>query len=322
MSFEEHAVEFAGLPVVDVTVDYQQVIEMPSVADPGAVAWRIRVLEALEVSDHPEVEFRRLFEHFLDVVDGSRISALVMGDWGDHYSDDSECHPVPLLHDAADRLPNLRALFVGDIVREESDAAYIRQHDMTTLLDAYPLLEELTTRGGEGLALPTRTYPNLRKLHMQAGGMPREVVRAVGASVFPRLTHLDIWLGVDAYGGDAIVADLAAILDGTGLPALRHLGLLNSEIQDEIAEALAGAPILGRIEELDLSKGTLGDEGAEALLSGQPLTHLRRFTAQHHFVGEPVRQRLLAALPGVEVDMPKGLDRTRWGGGRYVAVAE
>ncbi|MEU8136905.1 STM4015 family protein [Streptodolium elevatio] len=321
MSFEEHAADFAGLPVVDVTVDHRHNIELPAVADPGAVAWRIRVVEGYEFGD-PVAEFGKLLEHFLGTVDSSRVTALVVGDWADHYSEDTESHPVPLVRDAADRLPNLRALFVGDIVREESDAAYIRQYDMTTLLDAYPLLEELTTRGGEGLVLPTRTYPNLRKLHVQAGGLGREVVRAIGASAFPRLTHLDIWLGVENYGGDASVADLARILDGTDLPALRHLGLVNSEIQDEIAEALGGAPIVGRLEELDLSHGTLGDEGAEALLGGQPLTHLRRFTAHHHFVGEPVRQRLLAALPGVEVDMPQALRRGDWGSGRYVAVSE
>ena len=80
--------------------------------------------------------------------------------------------------------------------------------------------------------------------------------------------------------------DLAPILAGARLPALKHLGLRDAEIADEVAAALAGAPVVARLETLDLSLGTLSDAGAAALLAGQPLTHLRKLDLHHHFLSD------------------------------------
>ena len=41
---------------------------------------------------------------------------------------------------------------------------------------------------------------------------------------------------------------------------------------------------MARLKTLDLSMGVLSDVGAEALLAGQPLTHLRRLDLHHHFL--------------------------------------
>lgn len=110
------------------------------------------------------------------------------------------------------------------------------------------------------------------------------------------------------------------------LPALRHLGLRNSEIQNEIAAAVASAPVVARLHTLDLSNGTLGDEGAAALLEGQPLTHLECLDLHHHFLSEEMERRVADALEphGVRVDVSEREEP--WDGqgaeGRYTAVAE
>ncbi|MEU8760445.1 leucine-rich repeat domain-containing protein, partial [Streptomyces sp. NPDC048659] len=109
--------------------------------------------------------------------------------------------------------------------------------------------------------------------------------------------------------------------------ALRSLGLRNSHIQDAVAAAVAGAPVVARLEELDLSMGVLGDQGAEALLAGQPLTHLRRLGLSHHYISPEVAERLTAALAphGVVVDLDDAQTPEDDGDGelyRYVAVAE
>jgi hypothetical protein len=95
---------------------------------------------------------------------------------------------------------------------------------------------------------------------------------------------------------------------------------MNSEIQDEICAALAAAPVVARLTELDLSLGALTDDGAEALLSGQPLTHLARLTVEHHFLTGPMAARLREALPGGEVLINEPQPESRWGA--YIAVAE
>nr|BFE70626.1 hypothetical protein GCM10020092_039270 [Actinoplanes digitatis] len=146
------------------------------------------------------------------------------------------------------------------------------------------------------------------------------MVRAVGACDLPNLTHLELWLGVDQYGGDARGDDLAPILAGRSLPALTHLGLRNAEIADEVAAAVAAAPVVARLTGLDLSLGVLGDAGAESLLTGQPLTHLKTLDLSHHFMSPEIAQRLVDELPGVAVDVSDKQSEERWG--RFTAVAE
>ncbi|MFD0890035.1 leucine-rich repeat domain-containing protein, partial [Streptosporangium algeriense] len=73
-------------------------------------------------------------------------------------------------------------------------------------------------------------------------------------------------------------------------------------------------------ESLALSMGALGDEGAEALLSGQPLTHLKRLDLHHHHLTDPMVAKVRAALAGVEADLSGQLTPDEeW---RYVAVTE
>ena len=91
-----------------------------------------------------------------------------------------------------------------------------------------------------------------------------------------------------------------------------------------MAAALAHAPIVARLESLDLSLGTLSDVGAAALLAGQPLTHLKRLDLHHHFLSDEMIERLYQAVPCAEVDVSEQKTPGEWNGeaARYVAVAE
>jgi hypothetical protein len=314
-----HLDSFAGKPVADFVHEhdgdsagdhYPAAAEV--VPEESLAAWRVG-----SWFDGPE--FPDVFAEFLDKVDTSEVTHLVMGYWGADY-DAGAADPVKVLVEAADRLPALRALFLGDIIAEESEISWINQADITPLFETFPGLEHLEVRGGQGLALDPVTAPALRTLRFETGGLPAGVVRAVGASDLPVLERLDLWLGVGDYGGDSTVADLEGILGGARLPSLTHLGLEDSEIQDEIAAAVAGAPIVARLKSLSLAMGTLSDQGAEALLSGQPLTHLDRLDLHHHYLSDPMMERIRAALPDVPVDLE---DRQKpeedW---RYVEVSE
>src|SRR5262249_41027511 len=116
----------------------------------------------------------------------------------------------------------------------------------------------------------------------------------------PALEHLELWLGTANYGADTTPDDLAGILAGTRLPSLVRLGLRNSEIADDVAVAAARSPLLGRLRGLDLSLGTLGDRGAEALLAGPHLARLEKLDLHHHYVSPDVVARLEAL--GIEID--------------------
>ncbi|MGW4315068.1 STM4015 family protein [[Kitasatospora] papulosa] len=316
MSDADRLHELLGLPAVEFQREAEEATRPPA----GAVAWRVSV----DPYDG-DVAWEAEFEAFLEAVDPSGVEALIIGQWGESYEETS-AYPIGLVVAAADRLTSLRAVFVGDLVAEEAEISWIEQSDVTALLTAFPQLTHLGVRGGTGLTFPPVKHDSLRGLVIESGGLPAEALRGLLDSELPALESLDLWLGVSSYGGDVVVPDLAPLLAGARFPRLSHLGLRNSELQNEIASAIASAPVVAQLRTLDLSNGTLGDEGAAALLEGQPLTHLTSLDLHHHFLTEPMERRVAEALEphGVSVDLSGRSEP--WDGlgpeGRYTAVAE
>ncbi|MBN3931408.1 STM4015 family protein [Streptomyces verrucosisporus] len=323
MTVNEHLRELYALPAhtyLPPGADGGPAGTLPAAA---SVAWRL-FYDSYD-DGFPAEDFEDVWRGFLAAVDTTAVRALIIGQWGECYDRDS-AFIVELLASNADRFPALEAVFIGDLVAEEAEISWIEQADVTPVLEAYPRLREFGVRGGSGLTLRPLRHEHLRTLVFEAGGLPGSVVRAVAESDLPALSRLDLWLGVSGYGGDATVEDLAPILTGERLPALRSLGLKNSELQDEIAAAVAGAPVVARLHTLDLSMGTLTDSGAGALLSGQPLTHLARLDLAHHYLSDAVMERLREELgsAGVDVDLSdqEKPDEYRDEVWRYVAVSE
>ncbi|MFE7134643.1 STM4015 family protein [Streptomyces sp. NPDC057638] len=321
MTIVEHLQELYDLPAFTFPLpDEGEKVTLP---EPDAVAWALRG----DAYGEGEEEWEEVFARFLETVDTTRVRALIVGAWSEAYDTDSSAIVAALLA-ARERLPELKALFVGDLTMEEAEISWITQSDLTGLLRGFPALEEFGVRGGSGLALSAVRHGRLRSLTIETGGLGVEVVRGVAESELPALERLDLWLGTGEYGADAEVSDLAPFLTGERLPSLRHLALRNSSIQDDIAIALATAPVVARLEVLDLSMGTLGDRGAEALLSGQSLTHLQTLDLDHHYIGEELQRRLRETLgpAGVQVLLdPDGAEEYDDGDGepsRYVAISE
>ncbi|MEV0459967.1 STM4015 family protein [Catellatospora methionotrophica] len=307
MTIGSHITTFAGKPVAEYPADLGK-------ASHAGTAWR------LEDPDYDNTgQFLERLEALAAEEWANQVTALVVGNWGGAYD---SAPPIERLAALLPRFTRLRALFLGEMTYEECEISWIQQADITALLEALPLLEVLTVRGATGLGLKPLRHTALRSLTIESGGLPADVVRAVAECDLPALTHLELWLGTENYGGDATVDDLAPILAGTRLPALTSLALRDAEIADLVAVALAGAPVVARLRELDLSLGMLSDEGAAALLAGQPLTHLRKLDLHHHFIGAPVLERLTAELAasGVELDA-SGADERDWDD-RYIAVSE
>ncbi|MFK0190665.1 STM4015 family protein [Kitasatospora sp. NPDC090308] len=316
MTINEHAEAFHGLPVTD----FRAAAAEGKLPAADATAWRI----ALDWDD--EQGFDELWQKFLETVEPERVTALVLGRW---FPEEPEplSKALPQILAAADRLPALRGLFLGDITFEECEISWIQMCDITPVFAAFPRLEELVVRGAgedyednERLGLQPVEHAALKALRFESGGLPASIVRAVGACDFPALERLELWLGVDNYGGDWTLDDLAPFLSGTKLPALTYLGLQDSVFQDQIAALVARAPVVPRLTGLSLSMGAFTDEGAGALLEGQPLTHLKTLDLHHHYLTEGMQQRLRDALPGVEIDLSGAEDPgDNW---RYVAISE
>ncbi|MEW1546840.1 STM4015 family protein [Streptomyces tsukubensis] len=314
--------ELFGLPVFDFPAEGRKKGKETPLPEAGTVAWRI----AVDAYDS-KVSWEDVFARFLTEVETTGVRAFVVGVWPEAY--DTAPEPiVKALVDAAERFPALRSLFFADVSSDECEISWINQGPVTPLLEAFPQLEEFGVRGGTGLELKPVRHERLRSLTVETGGLDAQVVRDIAASDFPELEILDIWLGTSEYGATAVPEDLQPFLTGARLPKLRHLALHNSEMQDAVAQALAGAPVVARLEVLDLSMGTLSDEGAQALLEGQPLTHLQKLDLNHHYLTEAMEERLRATLgaAGVEVNLGESMfdeweQESDWDN-RYVAVGE
>ncbi|MFD6276682.1 STM4015 family protein [Streptomyces sp. NPDC060209] len=313
----EHVEQFHGLPVFTFP-PYADPTDLP---DAGAVAWRLHC-GPYSTDEDSESYWTR----FTASVDLGKIRALVFGSpW---FDGDGGSSMTELLALRA-RLGGLEAMFLGDLEDEEAMISTIGLTDLTELLEAFPGLRELAMRGGEGLEFPLTGHEGLRVLRVESGGLPPAAAAQIAAAELPSLECLELWLGDEDYGGGTTVEDLAPLLAGVGKPALRHLGLQNSPIQDELAAALASAPVVRRLSSLSLSMGTLGDEGAEALLEGQSLAHLRELDLSHHFLSRDMMLRIWTELEsqGVRVNLTgrededddDDEDEENY---RYIAVAE
>lgn len=307
---QENLTELAGKTVIDWDTDQ-------GLQDPAHIIYRIRV-----GYDGPEA-WPECFATFLQDPAVSELTGLVVGMWSTEVMETEEAiEVVDALVEAREKLASLKALFLGDIISEENEVSWIEQTDVSPIFEAYPNLEYFGVRGGNGLRLGSIQHEHLRTLVVEAGGLPREVVHDIQRSDLPALEHLEIWLGTPDYSGDTTVEDLAPLLRKSLFPRLRYLGLRNSAIADEIASVFAFAPIVERIETLDLSLGTLTDTGAEALLKSPAIRKLKKLDLHYHYCSEEMVRRL--ENMGIEVDASQRqeIEEYDWGTSLYVSLGE
>jgi len=287
MTFSESLEQLRGLPVVDYDPE-------KGLREAGRKAYRVRT--AYDNS----LGFGEKLTRFLKEPELPQLTALSIGLWAPESESNASVAVDPLFA-ARDRLQGLRSLFFGDITFEEQEVSWIEQKDLGPLISALSNLSECFIRGGNSLRLQGLRHPTLSRLVIQTGGLSRTTIQDVLAADLPALEELELWLGSDSYGFDASVADFAPLLEGKLFPRLRALGLCNSIIADDLAAAVAKAPILSRIQVLDLSSGTLSDVGAQALLASAGILKLSKLDLHHHYLSEEVMARLSGL--GIEVDV-------------------
>jgi len=304
MRFHNHLEEFGGLPTEEYSPDFKG--EVAEVALRFTDVW------------NDEVTLAEKFQGFLDENPKcSDATAIVIGYWE---SGESPQEVVSVLIKEAGKLPNLRALFMGDIISEENEISWIEQTDYTELLNAYPGLEDFRVRGSGSLGLGPLRHISLKTLVFESGGLSAGFLNSLSQCVLPSLEHLELYLGDPYYGWNGTIETLAPYLGQNLFPQLKYLGLRDSVIADEICQAICESPILDQVEVLDLSLGALGDAGAECLLSSSKLTggSLKKLDLHFHYLSQETMKRL-ADLP-LEVDVR--FQQNDSYEHRYVAVTE
>lgn len=306
MTINNHLESFANKAVIDWTPDtpFNPATQAPriSVGYDGGTSWQ------------------GLFSQFIAIPAAAKTTALVIGLWDEDFGGTDSGSAVKALVANRAKLPAIDALFLGDIIVEECEISWIKQSRLTPIFDAYPNLREVVIRGGEELSLENLRHDKLQSLTVQTGGLPKAVVEQILTAPLPSLTHLELWLGDPNYGADTEPKDFIALMQGKLFPNLKYLGLKNSVITDPLALAFAEAPLISRLDTLDLSMGTLGDDGARALANSRCIANLKHLNISHHYCTDEVVQLLMSKIPSLDASEQE--DPGAPEDDRYVSVSE
>jgi hypothetical protein len=312
MTINEHKTHFAGKTIIDWNPG-------DPIPDPVTSIPRISLTYGMG-SD--AISGDEKFQQFLADSTSQAVSGLVFGPQEESSEDYSDPLFEALVKHHA-HFQNLTALFLGDILMDESEISWIGLGDVSQIFTAYPGLEHFGIRGNAShLNSGILRHERLKTLIVETGGMNRRVVHDVLRSHLPALEHLELWTGSAGYGANSTVEDFAQLFTDNLFPNLRYLGLRDSEFTNDLATALSQSPLLERLRVLDLSLGTLDDTGAAALLNCPVVRKLEKLDLHHHFCSDEMMQRLQTI--GIEVDVSEQERPEDWGDddGRYVAVSE
>lgn len=252
---------------------------------------------------------------------------------------DHNHHDVPAVIELAGRRAwarDVRRLHLGDIDDRDDNFSIDMAHHVVgdvgkAISKAFPRLEWLKIHSGaqdwrgagETLGLGKLALPELRALTIETCAMSKPRLRHVLAAALPKLERLELWFGSENQGANCTVKDLKPLLDGKLFPKLRHLGLCNAEFADELAAVLPGAPIASKLETLDLSKGTLGDDAARALAaSAGRFARLATLSLDDSWLGAAAIKAVRAGFAGRTVSSKNQQNPAEYEGERYVSVGE
>ena len=128
-------------------------------------------------------------------------------------------------------------------------------------------------------------------------------MESIQKAKLPSLQKLLLYIGVEDYGFDGDLATIQKLLAESDFPNLAYLGLTDSEIQDEITEAVFDSKYIDRITTLDLSMGSLTDKGGQILLDKIPeYPNIKQLELEYHYMSDEMMEKL-EALPGVQVNV-------------------
>lgn len=253
-----------------------------------------------------------MLEEILEDPDFPGLEEVVIGSWGDPAQED--CQPLlDGIAEHADRFAHITSLFVGDMDFEECEVSWIIQGNYSRLWQAMPQLKSLTIKGSTDLDLGEIAHENLESLTIICGGLGSDVMAQIKKAKLPRLKKLLLYIGVDNYGFDGNADTIREMLEGSDFPNLTYLGIVDSEIQDELTEVVLQSKYIRQITTLDLSCGTLTDKGGQLLLEQVPgLPNLEKLDVHYHYLSDELMGKL-EQLP-LEVDVSEQEEADNWNG--------
>lgn len=209
-------------------------------------------------------------------------------------------HVVERIVKHKNKLPNLKAIFIGNVEHHESEITWIGSTNVSCLLESFPTLEILKYRG-QGITFEPSTYASLKTLIIESGSLDDSTIENIMMSNFPNLEHLELWLGGNTIYN--IDEEFKNLLTGISFPKLSYLGLRNSKNANSFVKELVKTSLLKQLKTLDLSLGNFSDIGAELIIYyNNKFTHLEILDLHFHYLSEKMMEAL-KALPIKKVNV-------------------
>jgi uncharacterized protein (TIGR02996 family) len=299
---------------------------MSMLGDPTlSVEWHLGFIRSARVAvaeygEDPEFHMDETLEMLLAHPSARFLQELNLG-LADREGENEYGDLIRLVAKAAPK--SLRKLFIGDFVfPDDTEISWTHVGNVAPLYKALPQLRSLRVRGGD-VALGKIHLPELREFTVESGGLPRPAVKSIANAHWPKLERLVVWFGAEEYGAGGDVGQLQPLLDATGVPELKHLGLCNAEFTDELCAALAKSKVLKQLETLDLSRGTLTARGAEVLVANAAaFKHLKHLDVTRNLLTDKAAKSLAKLCPDVARGNQRADELDEDDDSRYVAVGE
>jgi hypothetical protein len=218
---------------------------------------------------------------------------------------------------ASPQAATLRVLRFDDYTYEDSEISWTAFGDFSPHWSAFPALEDLRIRSGEGGTLGTLALPNLRTFVRVSGGLGESEIGEIFAATWPKLQHLEVWFGSKNYGAAGKPEHLAPLFANPP-KSLTHLGIVNCEFLQDVIEPLAKSAVLRQLKTLDLSRGVLTDAEVDLILKhADAFGHLDRIDLSENLIEERGGE-IYSRLPHAKVEGQRDFDDDR----RYAALGE
>ena len=228
---------------------------------------------------------------------------------------------------------DLLRLRIGDVGDADVDMDHHSVGDVGKVITKnFPNLESLFMRSGEdygsnsAFGIAGLDLPKLKELTIQTCALSRKRMKSLTAAKLPALDKLELWFGSRERGANATLADVMPVWDGKLFPRLRHLGLCNSELVLDVIRLLPEGKLAKQLVSLDLSKGTLGDDGVPELVeSAKKFPALETLCVDDSWISPAGVRALKKGFPGVAIsakDQQALVDPEDYGTDRYVRVSE
>lgn len=244
------------------------------------------------------------------------LTGIIIGDWGDAWEDGCQTMLDNIVANK-EQFSHIEELFIGDMDYEECEVSWIIQGDYSKLWAAMTQLKALTIKGSTDLELGEICHEGLESLTIICGGLPVSVLRSIQGAKLPQLKKLLLYIGVEDYGFDGDADTIKELLEKADFPNLTYLGIVDSEIQDDIAKIVLESKFMGQIHTLDLSNGTLTDKGGELLLEQLPsYPNIKKLDVHYHYLSDDMAGKL-EGLP-IEVDISEKNEPDEYRGEIYM----